>query len=85
LDVPAAGYQVTRSCGLTPARPDATEAKMAEDDLLSQMLHAWREDIESVPFPQFNELLIPRQQVRTRRSPSASAARVTNATRRTDA
>ncbi len=58
---------------------------MAEDDLLSQMLHAWRDDIESVPFPQFNELLIPRQQTRPRCTPSASAARVTNATRRTDA
>ncbi|MGK3207424.1 hypothetical protein [Amycolatopsis kentuckyensis] len=58
---------------------------MAEDDLLSQMLHAWRDDIESVPFPQFSELLIPRQQVRPRCTPSASAVRVTNATRRTDA
>ncbi|MGW4060605.1 hypothetical protein ACWEGE_20130 [Amycolatopsis sp. NPDC004747] len=58
---------------------------MAEDDLLSEMLHAWREDIESVPFPQFSELLIPRQQTRPRCVPSASAARVTNATRRTDA
>lgn len=58
---------------------------MAEDDLLSQMLHAWREDIESVPFPQFSELLIPRQQTRPRCTPSAPAARVTNATRRTDA
>jgi len=34
------------------------------DDLLFRMLHAWREDIEEVPFPQFSELLIPRQQVR---------------------
>ncbi|WP_199199196.1 hypothetical protein [Amycolatopsis sp. CA-128772] len=58
---------------------------MAEDDLLSQMLHAWREDIESVPFPQFGELLIPRQQVRPRYHPGTSAARVTNATRSTDA
>ncbi len=58
---------------------------MAEDDLLSQMLHAWREDIESVPFPQFSELLIPRQQTRPRCGPSTSAARVTNATGRTDA
>ena len=58
---------------------------MAEDDLLSQMLNAWRDDIESVPFPQFSELLIPRQQVRPRYSPGPSAARVTNATRRTDA
>lgn len=58
---------------------------MAEDELLSQMLHAWREDIESVPFPQFSELLIPRQQVRKRCTPSASAVRVTNATRSADA
>jgi hypothetical protein len=58
---------------------------MAEDDLLSQLLHAWRDDIESVPFPQFGELLIPRQQIRPRCSPSASAVRVTNATRKTDA
>ncbi|MEU0534888.1 hypothetical protein [Amycolatopsis tolypomycina] len=58
---------------------------MAEDDVLSQMLHAWRDDIESVPFPQFSELLIPRQQTRPRCTPGASAARVTNATRRTDA
>jgi len=58
---------------------------MSEDDLLSQMLHAWRDDIDSVPFPQFTELLIPRQQIRTRCSPSASAVRVTNATHRTDA
>jgi hypothetical protein len=62
---------------------------MAEDDVLSQLLHAWRDDIESVPFPQFSELLIPRQQVRsravTRCQSGGSAARVTNATRRTDA
>ncbi|WP_410568852.1 hypothetical protein [Amycolatopsis sp. cmx-4-61] len=58
---------------------------MAEDDLLSQMLHAWRDDIESVPFPQFGELLIPRQQTRSRHTPAPSAACVTNATRRTDA
>jgi len=62
---------------------------MADDDVLSQMLHAWREDIESVPFPQFGELLIPRQQVRsravTRCTAGGSVARVTNATRGTDA
>jgi hypothetical protein len=58
---------------------------MAEEDVLSQMLQAWRDDIESVPFPQFNELLIPRQQVRPRRTGSSSAARVTNATQGTDA
>jgi hypothetical protein len=58
---------------------------MAEDDVLSQMLHAWRDDIESVPFPQFSELLIPRQQIRERRTSPPSAACVTNATRGTDA
>jgi hypothetical protein len=58
---------------------------MAEDDLLSRMLNAWRDDIDSVPFPQFSELLIPRQQTRPRRPAPAPAARVTNATPRTDA
>jgi hypothetical protein len=58
---------------------------MAEDDVLSQMLHAWRDDIESVPFPQFSELLIPRQQIRPRCTSQPSAVRVTNATRGTDA
>ncbi|WP_191983987.1 hypothetical protein [Amycolatopsis eburnea] len=57
---------------------------MAEDDVLSQMLKAWRDDIDSVPFPQFSELLIPRQQTRSRASSPASVVRVTNATRRTD-
>ena len=58
---------------------------MAEDDVLSQMLNAWRDDVESVPFPQFSELLIPRQQVRPRCTAPSSAVRVTNATRKTDA
>ncbi|MFI5587155.1 hypothetical protein ACIA5G_19055 [Amycolatopsis sp. NPDC051758] len=58
---------------------------MAEDDVLSQMLHAWRDDIESVPFPQFSELLIPRQQIRQRCTARPSAVRVTNATQGTDA
>lgn len=61
---------------------------MAENDLLSALLQAWREDIESVPFPQFSELLIPQQQTRSlvdsRFEPDPSVARVTNATRRTD-
>jgi hypothetical protein len=69
--------------------PERQEAEMAEEDVLSQMLDAWREDVESVPFPQFNELLIPRQQVRPRTASHCTArpsvARVTNATRRTDA
>ncbi|WP_290056257.1 hypothetical protein [Amycolatopsis solani] len=58
---------------------------MAEDDVLSQMLNAWCDDIDSVPFPQFSELLIPRQQTRPRAKSPASVARVTNATRGTDA
>ncbi|MBE1497331.1 hypothetical protein H4696_004431 [Amycolatopsis lexingtonensis] len=58
---------------------------MAEDDVLSQLLKAWRDDIDSVPFPQFSELLIPRQQTRQRAASQASVARVTNATRGTDA
>jgi hypothetical protein len=62
---------------------------MAENDVLSQMLDAWRDDIESVPFPQFGELLIPRQQIRARAasccSTRTSVARVTNATQGTDA
>ncbi len=61
---------------------------MSENDLLTRMLQAWREDIESVPFPQFGELLIPQQQTRTladtRFEPDPSVAHVTNATRRTD-
>jgi hypothetical protein len=58
---------------------------MAENDVLSQMLRAWRDDIESVPFPQFGELLIPRQQTRPRASAPGPVARVTNATQGTDA
>ncbi|WP_328614644.1 hypothetical protein OHS18_42805 [Amycolatopsis sp. NBC_00355] len=62
---------------------------MAENDVLSQMLDAWRDDVESVPFPQFSELLIPRQQVRRRPERRCTArpsvARVTNATQGTDA
>ena len=58
---------------------------MAEDDVLSQMLHAWREDIESVPFPQFSELLIPRQQVRSRCSPSGRLSPANERQRKTDA
>jgi hypothetical protein len=49
------------------SQPDPTNS-----DLLSQMLHAWREDIESVPFPQFSGLLIPRQSVRPGQAKSPS-------------
>ena len=62
---------------------------MAERDVLSELLHAWREDIESVPFPQFTALLIPRQPTRTQvdlhYDAEASAVCVTNATQGTDA
>ena len=34
---------------------------MSESDLLTRMLQAWRDDIDSVPFPQFRELTIPQQ------------------------
>ncbi|WP_020657707.1 hypothetical protein [Amycolatopsis benzoatilytica] len=37
---------------------------MSESDLLNRMLQAWRDDIESVPFPQFRELAIPQQTTR---------------------
>lgn len=43
---------------------------MAETDELTELFEAWREDIESVPFPQFSALLIPRQQ----RRPQVAAA-----------
>ncbi|MFD9891853.1 hypothetical protein ACFWY9_21135 [Amycolatopsis sp. NPDC059027] len=58
---------------------------MSETDLLDQLFQAWRDDIESVPFPQFTELLIPPQQTRAemdaRRGPRFRERRVTNATR----
>jgi hypothetical protein len=83
--VPVAGYLVTRSCERGSRVPGRQEAEMAENDVLSQMLHAWRDDIESEPFPQFSELLIPRQQTRARVCAAApSVARVTNATQGTD-
>ncbi|HKN52257.1 MAG TPA: hypothetical protein VJX66_07150 [Amycolatopsis sp.] len=50
---------------------------MAEKDLLSELLRAWRADIESVPFPQFSELLIPRQR---REAADHQARRVTKTT-----
>jgi hypothetical protein len=56
---------------------------MAENEVLSQLLHAWREDIDSVPFPQFSELLIPHQPTRAEVDAGTSVVRVTNATRGT--
>jgi hypothetical protein len=44
---------------------------MADADNLNDLFQAWRDDIDSVPFPQFNELLIPAQKSRTR--PEAGA------------
>ncbi|MFJ8911833.1 hypothetical protein [Amycolatopsis sp. NPDC102389] len=44
---------------------------MQDADDLTRLLDAWREDIDSVPFPTFAELLIPAQK---RRSASARTA-----------
>ncbi|MEC3981762.1 hypothetical protein [Amycolatopsis sp. H20-H5] len=44
---------------------------MADADRLDQLFDAWREDIESVPFPQFSELLIPAQKSRARLDPAS--------------
>ncbi|MEU3768177.1 hypothetical protein AB0E55_24255 [Amycolatopsis keratiniphila] len=44
---------------------------MQDADDLTRLLNAWREDIDSVPFPTFAELLIPAQK---RRSAPARAA-----------
>ncbi|MEV6907184.1 hypothetical protein [Amycolatopsis sp. NPDC051071] len=38
---------------------------MREADELTGLLQAWREDIDSVPFPTFAELLIPAQKQRS--------------------
>jgi hypothetical protein len=35
-----------------------------EEDLLERLLAAWRQDIESVPFPEFEAVLLPRQRDR---------------------
>ena len=51
------------------SQPNPTDKS---DSLLSHMLHAWCDDIESVPFPQFSELLIPRQSVRPGQAKSPS-------------
>jgi hypothetical protein len=40
------------------------------DVLLSAAIAAWREDIESEPFPDFSDLLIPTPQQRSRHIPS---------------
>ncbi|MFC4085754.1 hypothetical protein [Amycolatopsis samaneae] len=58
---------------------------MSETDPLARLFQAWRDDIDSVPFPQLAELPIPPQQRRTdrapRRRPTFRGRRVTNATR----
>ncbi|MEW2506364.1 hypothetical protein ACQPXB_12070 [Amycolatopsis sp. CA-161197] len=57
---------------------------MSESDLLCQMFEAWRDDIESVPFPQFTTLVIPpqpsRAQVDACRSRDARKENVMNPT-----
>ncbi|GAB3732711.1 hypothetical protein GCM10027598_56630 [Amycolatopsis oliviviridis] len=47
---------------------------MQDADELTCLLNAWREDIESVPFPTFAELLIPEQKRRSAPSVTASAS-----------
>lgn len=54
---------------------------MRDADELTCLLHAWREDIDSVPFPTFAELLIPVQKQRSVTSRTVTASvQVTNAT-----
>ncbi|GAA3579103.1 hypothetical protein GCM10022222_74880 [Amycolatopsis ultiminotia] len=55
---------------------------MSESDLLCRMFQAWREDIESVPFPQFTVLTIPLQRNRADLDAAPGAEHVTNPTRR---
>ncbi|WP_037309560.1 hypothetical protein [Amycolatopsis orientalis] len=47
---------------------------MRDADDLTSLLHAWREDIESVPFPTFAELLIPAQKQRSAPARTATAS-----------
>jgi len=47
---------------------------MRDADELTCLLDAWREDIESVPFPSFAELLIPAQKQRSLPGRTASAS-----------
>ncbi|WET77525.1 hypothetical protein P3102_26025 [Amycolatopsis sp. QT-25] len=54
---------------------------MQDADELTCLLRAWREDIESVPFPTFAELLIPEQKRRSAPARTAAASvRVTKTT-----
>lgn len=58
---------------------------MSESDLLCQIFDAWRDDINSVPFPQFTDLVIPlqpsRAEVDSCRSRDARKENVMNPTR----
>lgn len=47
---------------------------MRDADDLTCLLRAWRDDIESVPFPSFAELLIPAQKQRSAPSSAVSAS-----------
>ncbi|MEV7551258.1 hypothetical protein AB0N89_16680 [Amycolatopsis sp. NPDC089917] len=47
---------------------------MQDADELTCLLRAWREDIDSVPFPTFAELLIPAQKKRSAPGVVASAS-----------
>ncbi|GAA1021689.1 MULTISPECIES: hypothetical protein [Amycolatopsis] len=58
---------------------------MSESDLLCRMFQAWRDDIDSVPFPQFRELTIPLQKTRAEIDLARrSAARTATPVRRVD-
>ncbi|WP_410599932.1 hypothetical protein [Amycolatopsis sp. lyj-90] len=47
---------------------------MQDTDELTGLFQAWREDIDSVPFPTFAELLIPQQKQRSAPSRTATAS-----------
>ncbi|KFU77196.1 hypothetical protein SAMN04489729_7714 [Amycolatopsis lurida] len=47
---------------------------MQDADELTRLLSAWRDDIESVPFPTFAELLIPAQKRRSTPARTATAS-----------
>ncbi|MBB5851514.1 hypothetical protein ACFQ05_38515 [Amycolatopsis umgeniensis] len=47
---------------------------MRDADELTGLLQAWREDIDSVPFPTFAELLIPQQKQRSAPPVTVSAS-----------
>ncbi|MBB4685103.1 hypothetical protein [Amycolatopsis jiangsuensis] len=55
---------------------------MSESDLLCRMFQAWREDIDSVPIPQFTVPTVPPQLTRAEVDAVRDGAHVSNPTRR---